>query len=97
MYTERTPRTVRVRRESAGWSSDSHDARGELRTDLDHRVLAAQELDKAGDDSTFDDLFYGRVALFRQQFAEFGRRIELLIRLVREDALNHRWQLILEL
>lgn len=66
-------------------------------TDLDHRVLVAEELDEARDDAALDDLLDRGVALLAEQLAELGRRVELLVRLVAEDALDHDRELFLEL
>jgi hypothetical protein len=64
---------------------------------LDHGVLITEELDETGDDAALDDLFDGRVALLGQKLAELGRRVELLVGLVGENALNHGRELLLEL
>lgn len=66
-------------------------------THLDHRVGAPEELDEAGDDAALDHLLDGRVALLREELAELHRRVELLIGLVGEDALDHGGELVEEL
>jgi len=60
-------------------------------------MRTAQELDKAGDDAALDDLLDGRIALLREQLAELGRRVELSVHVIREDALDHRRQRLGEL
>lgn len=60
-------------------------------------MTAAEELDKAGDDAALDDLLDGRVALLGQELPKLGRRVELLVGLVGEDAVDHGGELVEEL
>ena len=57
--------------------------------DLDGRMWARQELDKARDDATGDYSINRWVVLFGKQFPQLGRRIELSLRIVREHARNY--------
>ena len=42
---------------------------------LEHRVIAAKELDESRDDTTFDNTGDRRVLFLGEQFAELGGRI----------------------
>jgi len=60
-------------------------------------VGRAEELDKAADDASFDDLLDRRVAFLRQELSELGGGLNLEIDLVREDALNHLREVLVQL
>ena len=61
----------------------------DIETHLEHRIASLKELDEAGDDSTFDDTLDRGVLLLGQELAESGSRVELTLRIVRENASNH--------
>lgn len=48
-----------------------------------------QELYETGNDPAFNDAFNGWVLLLRKEFTEFGGRVELTIRIIREHAIYH--------
>jgi hypothetical protein len=52
-------------------------------------VSFSQELDEAGDNTTFDDLFNWWILLFREQLPEFGGGIKLAFGIIGKDAANH--------
>lgn len=64
---------------------------------LNRRMRTPEELDEPGDDAALDDLFDRRVALLGEQLAELGRRVNLLVDRVGEDALDHDGELLLQL
>jgi hypothetical protein len=70
---------------------------GPCRLKLDERVRGAEELDKAAHDARLDYALDGRVALLGQKLAELGRRLDLLVDLLREDALYHLGELLVQL
>jgi hypothetical protein len=58
-------------------------------THLKHRVSFPQEMDKARDNTTFDDLFNWWVLLFREKLPEFGRGVKLTFGIIGKNAINH--------
>jgi hypothetical protein len=71
--------------------------KGPCRLELHQRVRGAEELDEAAHDARLDNALDGRVALLGEELAEFGRRLDLLIDLFREDALDHLGEFFVEL
>ena len=65
--------------------------------ELHQRVGGAQELDEAADHASLDNALDGGVALLGQQLAELCRRLDLLVDLFGEDALDHLGELFAEL
>ena len=61
----------------------------DIETHLEHRIALLKEFDEARDDSTLDNTLDRGVLLLRQELAEFGGRVKLTLRIVRENASNH--------
>ena len=56
---------------------------------LDHGMTTLEELDEAGDDTTFDDAFDRGVLFFRQKLAEFCGGIKLAFWVIGEHSIDH--------
>ena len=70
---------------------------GPCRLELHQCVGGAQELDEAADDTRLNHALDGRVALLGQELPELCRRLDLLVDLLGEDALDHLGELLVEL
>lgn len=60
-------------------------------------MWASQELYESVDDTTFDNALNGRVPFLGQELAELGGAVELQLRVVGEDAVDHDGKLLGEL
>ena len=59
------------------------------RFELNKSVGRSQEFNETTDNTSFDDLLDGRIALFGEKLAEFGGGLNLLVDLFREDSFHH--------
>jgi hypothetical protein len=56
-----------------------------------------EEFDKSTNNPGLDNLFDGRISLFRQEFSEFCSGLNLEIDLIGEDARNHLREIFVQL
>jgi hypothetical protein len=78
----------------SGWSRLQTEQR---KTHLNNGMRGAKELHKPGDNTAADNLIDRGVALLGKKLAKTSGRTKLVLDVVRHDALNHGWKLLMKL